>query len=548
MIATDPFSQYYGEFLDGTYDCVDRIVLNAYFPLGCSPGGFRVWWRLLYGSDDNLDDAHLMRLAGRFGRRVYGWAKKNKIPVIKCAGKERPHERVDEECPDVPQRPGVFCVVVKRAPFPVWSVHRFGNGGIDVYRPKHQPYVNHYAFHIWDVAWGHLIIKVCGHPPFTAQIIVNGHEYVACLARKKGLEFRKEDNCFTDFADAAGLRKVADTLRSLDAVGRLQKACEHWLYKVCLCLALDVAEQQKSGFRYEFSVYQTEYSRNLLFHDGRVMEKLFQGVIDRTRSALDLRTVKTIFGRRQRGGRGQVPEPRWEVVVERPSYDLTVFKIHCGKLTLKMYSKGERVLRIEAIVHNARELKLGCKLEKFPAIVARLQEILERFLQVVRCVDVACLDVQTWENLAHSSQLGQSRVAGVDMNKPRLRAVLQAVLALAVLPQRWGSGQVAAKVCEILGCSRDAYQSRHASYDLKKLRGKDWIQKTGSRYYEATMPGLQTIAALAILQDKVIKPVLAKATSATTKEKPQHFGLVEEHYQAVHEEMKKLLQTLGIAA
>src|SRR5437870_11566284 len=84
MITTDPFSQYYGDFLDGTYDCVDRIVLNAYFPLGCSPGGFRVWWRLLYGSDANLDNTHLMRLAGRFARRVYGWAKKNQVPVIYC--------------------------------------------------------------------------------------------------------------------------------------------------------------------------------------------------------------------------------------------------------------------------------------------------------------------------------------------------------------------------------------------------------------------------------------------------------------------------------
>src|SRR5260370_16468432 len=112
---------------------------------------------------------------------------------------------------------------------------------------------------MWDVGWGNLIIKVCGHPPFTAQIIVNGHEYVACLAQKKGLEFRKEDNCFTDFADAAGLRKVADTLRSLDAVGRLQKACEHWLYQLCLSLPLNGAEQQKREFRYYLSLSLGEY-------------------------------------------------------------------------------------------------------------------------------------------------------------------------------------------------------------------------------------------------------------------------------------------------
>jgi len=41
--------------------------------------------------------------------------------------------------------------------------------------------------------------------------------------------------------------------------------------------------------------------------------------------------------------------PEWEVAVERPTYDLTIFKLHCGKLTLKIYTKGERVLRIEAV-------------------------------------------------------------------------------------------------------------------------------------------------------------------------------------------------------
>ena len=40
-----------------------------------------MWWRALYGSDENLDDNHLMRMAGRFSRRLRAWAKENKIPV-----------------------------------------------------------------------------------------------------------------------------------------------------------------------------------------------------------------------------------------------------------------------------------------------------------------------------------------------------------------------------------------------------------------------------------------------------------------------------------
>ena len=68
MEKQDDFTDYYGQLLDGAYDCVDRIVLNAYFSVGQHGGGIRSWWRLLHGSDANLDDAHLRRMAGRFAR------------------------------------------------------------------------------------------------------------------------------------------------------------------------------------------------------------------------------------------------------------------------------------------------------------------------------------------------------------------------------------------------------------------------------------------------------------------------------------------------
>lgn len=66
--VADDLTGRYGDLLTGSYDCVDRVVLNAYYPLRYGPGGFRVWWRRWHDdSDDGLDDAHLMRLAGRFG-------------------------------------------------------------------------------------------------------------------------------------------------------------------------------------------------------------------------------------------------------------------------------------------------------------------------------------------------------------------------------------------------------------------------------------------------------------------------------------------------
>jgi hypothetical protein len=93
---TDGLSTLYQDLLSGSYDCVDRIVLNAYFRMGHSPGGFRVWWRALTGSDETLENAYLMRLAGRFSRRVRGYAKAHNIAVIDCSVGERKHDIATE--------------------------------------------------------------------------------------------------------------------------------------------------------------------------------------------------------------------------------------------------------------------------------------------------------------------------------------------------------------------------------------------------------------------------------------------------------------------
>ena len=197
---TDGLSTLYQDLLGGSYDCVDRIVLNAYFRMGHDPGGFRVWWRALTGSDETLENAYLMRLAGRFSRRIRGYAKAHDIPVIDCSAGQRKHDLAEEYLAKTKVTQGLFLVLVGRAQAPVWDV----SAKHHIERKKPMPYVNHYSFHILDPDWGHLTIKISGHPPFPAQVILNGHEYVACQARKAGIAFTKEGNCFTTISDAAG--------------------------------------------------------------------------------------------------------------------------------------------------------------------------------------------------------------------------------------------------------------------------------------------------------------------------------------------------------
>src|SRR3989449_3606388 len=487
---TDGLSKQYEELLTGSYDCVDRIVLNAYFRMGHDPGGFRLWWRALTGSDDQLENAYLMRLAGRFSRRLRAYAKANCIPVIDCPAGERKHELAEEYLAKTKVTRGLFLILVGRAQAPVWDV----SANHHIERKKPLPYVNHYSFHILDPDWGHLTIKISGHPPFPAQVMLNGHEYVACQARKAGIQFTKEGNCFTHISDAAGLAKIADTLSEQRAIGRLSEVCERWIYTTCLCFALDLDEQKQSGFHYQYSNYQVEYSRNLIFEIGGQMDQVFPALIDRSRVLLDPKTIKTIPGywRRPKYRKRKKKSAEWEVAVEKPAYDLTIFKLHCGKLTLKIYTKGERVLRIEAVVHNTNELRCGRSLEKFPQIVREAKSILTRFMDALSCVDQCFIADAILEQLPEPSQIGKTKVGGIDLNKARMRWVAEAAIALSPSPGGFTASNLAHQVRVLSKQSESEYGPRRAAYDLKKLRGKQIVQRMGrSRRYETVPAGLK---------------------------------------------------------
>jgi hypothetical protein len=215
-----------------------------------------------------------------------------------------------------------------------------------------------------------------------------------------------------------------------------------------LCFGLDAHEQARSGFRCEYSVDQVEYSRNLLFGSGAQLDRVFNTLVDRTRSRLDVPTLRTLFGAKQRPRRGGSADlsPRLAVVIETPRWDLTWFKVHFGQLSLKAYTKGEHVLRVEATVHNTKQLGCGRTIERFPQIVTQLAGMTERFCTTLDCVTTGFLPDGLLDQLALPSHIGQTRIGGIDLNKPRIRAALAAVLALGAAPDGFTVADLAAKV------------------------------------------------------------------------------------------------------
>jgi len=72
------------------------------------------------------------------------------------------------------------------------------------------------------------------------------------------------------------------------------------------------------------------HARKLIFASG-ALDRVFESMVDRTRSRLDVSKVRTMFGAKGRPHRkGGDLSPRQGVVIETPHWDLTIFKVHFG--------------------------------------------------------------------------------------------------------------------------------------------------------------------------------------------------------------------------
>jgi len=84
----------------------------------------------LHGDDKQLDNTLLMRMAGRFARRVRAFAAAHDVPVVDCGRGERKHRIAQDYLADHAVGPGVFLILIAGAPATVWKVSRAPAGVI----------------------------------------------------------------------------------------------------------------------------------------------------------------------------------------------------------------------------------------------------------------------------------------------------------------------------------------------------------------------------------------------------------------------------------
>jgi hypothetical protein len=201
-------------------------------------------------------------------------------------------------------------------------------------------------FYFLDPELGLISIRLTTWFPFTVQVGVNGHSWLAQQMLKRRLGFTQQDNAFTHRDDPRATQKLADRFTSQNWPKILNRLVhqvnplmnQHWF----------------RSLSYYWVVDQAEFSTDVIFTSREALAGLYPRLLDHAAVNFSAQDILTFLGRRL--------HPRFEGEVlthcQKGRWPGARIK-HCMRNNwLKMYDKFGLVLRIETVINNPREFRV----------------------------------------------------------------------------------------------------------------------------------------------------------------------------------------------
>src|SRR5713101_8795562 len=81
----------------------------------------------------------------------------------------------------------------------------------------------------------------------------------------------------------------------------------------------------------------------------------------------------------------------------------------------------------------------------------------------------------------------------------------------------------------------------------REIRPATFARRGRRLAHHRVLPGIRTLAALFVLREKVLKPVLAAAGTPKPGRPPTRIHPLDAHYENLQRELRRTLETLGLA-
>lgn len=194
----------------------------------------------------------------------------------------------------------------------------------------------HYYFYFIDEDLGLCYVRVPTWCPFRLQVYFNGHNLLASKLKKEGIGFCLLDNAFEYIEDYDRAQQLSNDFD----VEWLHKKLDSFAKKYCPVHA-------HFNQVYHWSVMQAEYATDIKFKKQDDLQLIYDSLIHTAIHTVKPDNIATFLGRKLTNNYNGEVGNHYHVRIEGMR-----IKHSMGKVSIKMYDKFKKILRIETITND----------------------------------------------------------------------------------------------------------------------------------------------------------------------------------------------------
>ena len=209
----------------------------------------------------------------------------------------------------------------------------------------------HLYFYLVHPVFGLMHLRLQTWFPFLLHVCLNGREWLARQMQAEGLDFTREDNCFTHLADLARAQALLDAQLHTRWDQLLNPLVEQYHPTHQLLHAV-------VPVNYYWTMAESEHATDLMFRDRASLTAIYPALVHHSVMSFGAEQVLGFLGRTHPG--------QAEVTTDRRRREPGVRVKHwVGLNSIKLYDKGP-VLRSEVTINEPADFKVYRASERDP--------------------------------------------------------------------------------------------------------------------------------------------------------------------------------------
>jgi len=362
-----------------------------------------------------------------------------------------------------------------------------------------------YYFYFIDREFGLCFIRVPTIAPYKIDFYFNGHNWLEAKLLKSGISYQKADNAFTYIENFEEAQRLSDHIRVED----LHSALDIFIKRYC-------PMPDEWGIRHNYTISQVEYSLDILFESEEALKPLYDNIIKTAMHTVTPDDIANFLGK------------RFSVLFEGEAGSRlgrrilgTRIKHQMGEISVKIYDKFGKILRIEVTSNDISQLKVFRDVQKRDGSIIKsiapvkksiyslfnligvLRNACNRYLEFISSFDDPTDGLKKLDRVTETVIQKDKSYKGFNFFSKEDEKIL-----LAVADGKFTLKGITNKLLRNMLLEKKPWQ---ISRILKRLRLHGLIKKVGSSYkYYLTSLGKQIIAAGLSFKNISLIPALSK--------------------------------------